>query len=99
MISTSMRHGFLSDAKAAGQLAKPVPDSGAGASKLCQRSPFLTTKEAAHYLCLSFRTLEKMRVTGNGPHFRKHGRYVRYHIEALNMWSEGREYTSTLDER
>jgi len=53
-----------------------------------QGSPFLTTKEAAHYLRLSPRTLEKMRVTGSGPNYRKHGRYVRYNINDLNAWSE-----------
>ena len=35
-------------------------------------SPFLTTKQAAHYLSLSFRTLEKMRETARGPCFRRH---------------------------
>lgn len=60
-------------------------------------SPFLTTRQAAHYLCLSFRTLEKMRLTGNGPRFRKHGRYVRYHIADLDDWSEGRRQSSTSE--
>jgi hypothetical protein len=62
-----------------------------------QGSPFLTTKQATHYLCLSSRTLEKMRLTGNGPRFRKHGRYVRYHINDLDIWSEGRRHHSTSD--
>ncbi len=68
------------------------------ASKARQGSPFLTTKEAAHYLCLSPRTLEKMRLTGDGPNFRKHGRYVRYHINDLDVWSEGQRHNSTSDE-
>ncbi len=46
---------------------------------------------------LSFPTLEKMRLTGNGPRFRKHGRYVRYHIADLDAWSEGRQKNSTSD--
>ena len=37
---------------------------------------------------LSARTLEKMRGAGQGPRFRKHGRYVRYHIVDLDAWSE-----------
>ena len=61
-------------------------------------SPFLSTREAAFYLGLSFRTLEKMRLTGNGPRFRKHGRFVRYHIADLDAWSEGRRHSSTSDE-
>jgi hypothetical protein len=36
-----------------------------------------------------------MRVTGGGPKYRKHGRYVRYHIDDLNAWSEGRAKAST----
>jgi molybdenum cofactor biosynthesis enzyme MoaA len=68
------------------------------ASTARQGSPFLTTREAAHYVCLSFRTLEKMRLTGNGPRFRKHGRYVRYHINDLDAWSEGQRHCSTSDE-
>ncbi|MDD4617491.1 MAG: DNA-binding protein [Alphaproteobacteria bacterium] len=60
------------------------------ASKARQGSPFLSTRQAANYLCLSFRTLEKMRIASNGPSFRKHGRYVRYHIDDLEIWSKGR---------
>ena len=64
----------------------------AGAKK---SSPFLNTAQAAFYIGLSKRTLEKMRVTGDGPVYRKHGRYVRYHIDDLNAWSEARRKTST----
>jgi excisionase family DNA binding protein len=55
--------------------------------KIC---PFLTTKQAAHYLGLSFRTLEKMRMSASGPSYRRHGRYIRYHIDDLDIWSKGR---------
>ena len=74
-----------------------MQDDPSRASEAKKGSPFLTTREAAHYLCLSFRTLEKMRLTGNGPRFRKHGRYVRYHIADLDAWSEGRRQNSTSD--
>ncbi|TGV65002.1 DNA-binding protein, partial [Mesorhizobium sp. M00.F.Ca.ET.158.01.1.1] len=40
---------------------------------------------------LSQRTLEKMRTQRLGPQFRKHGRYVRYHIDELDEWSKGRQ--------
>jgi excisionase family DNA binding protein len=53
-------------------------------------SPFLTTEQAARYVGLARRTLEKMRSVGGGPSFRKHGRYVRYHIADLDAWSESR---------
>jgi len=60
-------------------------------------SPFLDTAQAAHYVGLSRRTLEKMRVAGGGPKFRKHGRYVRYHIDDLDDWSAARAKRSTSD--
>ena len=59
--------------------------------------PFLTTKEAARFLVLKANTLEKMRVYGGGPIYRKHGRYVRYHIDDLNAWSNRRIKNSTSD--
>lgn len=60
-------------------------------------SPFLTTQQAAEYLGLKRRTLEKMRVVGGGPPYRKHGRYVRYHRDELAVWSESRARRSTSD--
>jgi excisionase family DNA binding protein len=57
-------------------------------------SPFLNTAQAAHYVGLSRRTLEKFRTTGRGPAYRKHGRYVRYHIADLDTWSVARTQTS-----
>jgi hypothetical protein len=50
--------------------------------------PFLNTKQAAALLGLKPNTLEKMRVYGGGPIYRKHGRKVRYHLQDLMMWSE-----------
>ena len=61
-------------------------------------SPFLTTEQAAEYVGLKRRTLEKMRTVGGGPPYRKHGRYVRYHIDELRAWSAGRAHRSTSDE-
>ena len=72
-------------------------DHTSRAAEARKGSPFLSTREAAFYLGLSFRTLEKMRLTGNGPRFRKHGRFVRYHIVDLDAWSEGRRHSSTSD--
>ena len=67
------------------------------ADKARQGSPFLNTAQAAFYIGLSRRTLEKMRLTGDGPRFRKHGRYVRYHINDLDAWSEDERRSSTSD--
>jgi hypothetical protein len=41
-------------------------------------SPFYSNEEAADFLRLSPRTLEKYRVRGGGPSFRKLGRRVVY---------------------
>jgi excisionase family DNA binding protein len=62
-----------------------------------KESPFLTTTQAGTYVGLSRRTLEKMRTTGNGPVYRKHGRYVRYHIADLDAWSTSRQKHSTSE--
>jgi len=62
------------------------------------RKIFLNTKEAPKYLGLRPNTMAKMRVYGTGPEYRKHGRYVMYHMDDLNNWSESRKYRSTSDE-
>lgn len=50
--------------------------------------PFLDSKQAAHYLGLSKRHLERMRSRGDGPPFRRHARCVRYHVDDLMAWSD-----------
>lgn len=64
-------------------------------------SPFLNTAQAAHYIGLSERTFETMRSEGIGPRFRRHGRFVRYHIDDLDAWSKntGRRETGEREER
>jgi excisionase family DNA binding protein len=74
---------------------RDMSDENARADNAKKRSPFLNTAQAAFYIGLSKRTLEKMRVIGGGPIYRKHGRYVRYHIDDLDAWSEARCKTST----
>ena len=51
---------------------------------------YLTTAEAAAYLRLSRRTLEKHRCIGTGPRFRKLGRIIRYTIPELDKWAAAR---------
>ena len=71
----------------------------ARASDARRGGPFLSTDQASYYVGLSRRTLEKMRVVGGGPLYRKHGRYVRYHIDDLDAWSSSRaRHTTTVDE-
>jgi predicted DNA-binding transcriptional regulator AlpA len=74
-----------------------VPHDIAHADQARQESPFLNTTDAGTYVGLSRRTLEKMRTSGNGPTYRKHGRYVRYHIADLDAWSTSRSKNSTSE--
>jgi hypothetical protein len=55
------------------------------------------THEAAAFLGLSGRTLEKHRCTGTGPVFRKLGGRVVYAIEDLEAWAAERSRKSTSD--
>ncbi|CDX53867.1 conserved hypothetical protein [Mesorhizobium plurifarium] len=67
-----------------------MDDENERAARAKKGSPFLNTAQAAFYVGLSQRTLEKMRLKGGGPQFRKHGRFVRYHIGEIDAWSKGR---------
>ncbi|MFZ0765485.1 helix-turn-helix transcriptional regulator [Bradyrhizobium sp.] len=60
---------------------------------------YLCTKEAARFLCLSARTLEKHRTYGTGPLYRKIGGRVVYAIADLQAWVESGLKTSTSDPR
>jgi len=60
---------------------------------------FLRTKEAAGFLGLSARTLEKHRTYGTGPAYRKLGGRVVYAIDDLQAWAERGAVTSTSDPR
>ena len=61
------------------------------------RARYLTNDEAAALLRLSPRTLEKQRVLGGGPRFRKFGRRVVYAIEDLESWANARAFEMTSD--
>lgn len=52
-----------------------------------KRSPFLSADDAAFYLGVSPRTLQRMRQMRSGPSFRRHSRTVLYHIDDLDSWS------------
>lgn len=66
-----------------------IDDEIARAARAKKGSPFLSTEQAAFYLGLSARKLQQMRGSGSGPKFRRHSRYVRYHIDDLDSWSRG----------
>ena len=58
---------------------------------------YLNNTQAAAYLNLSPRTLEKQRVIGGGPRFRKFGRRVVYAPADLDAWADERRCASTSD--
>ena len=58
---------------------------------------YLRTAEAARYLSLSPRTLEKHRTYGTGPAYRKIGGRVVYVLADLNAWADIGTRTSTSD--
>ena len=64
-----------------------MDDDVARAARARKGTPFLSTDQAAFYLGLSPRKLQQMRKDGKGPAFRRHSRYVRYHIDDLDNWS------------
>ena len=58
---------------------------------------YLRTAEAARYLSLSPRTLEKHRTYGTGPAYRKIGARIVYTVSDLNAWADLGTRTSTSD--
>lgn len=59
----------------------------------------LRTPEAARFLGLSGRTLEKHRTYGTGPTYRKIGGRVVYTIDDLQAWADRGVQSSTSDPR
>jgi hypothetical protein len=58
---------------------------------------FLRTPEAARFLGLSGRTLEKHRTYGTGPTYRKIGGRVVYALDDLKVWADRGAKISTSD--
>ena len=58
---------------------------------------YLRTQEAARFLGLSERTLEKHRTYGTGPIYRKLGGRVVYSVDDLQAWAERGAKQSTSD--
>ena len=59
---------------------------------------YLNTREASAHLGLSTRTLDRYRVSGDGPVFLKFGGRVRYLREDLDEWARTRRRRSTSDD-
>ena len=75
----------------------PVPAATQQSAQSTQPARYLTNNEAAEFLRLSPRTLEKQRVIGGGPRFRKFGRRVMYAVADLKAWADARSFEMTSD--
>ena len=59
----------------------------------------LDTREAAAWLGLSPKTLERYRVSGEGPHFHRFGSRVRYLLADLEAWASERRVSMSEEGR
>ncbi len=75
----------------------PVRPAAPAVTTTAPPQRYLTNDEAADYLRLSPRTLEKQRVIGGGPRFRKFGRRVMYAVADLDAWADSRSFEATSD--
>ncbi|MFP6559224.1 helix-turn-helix domain-containing protein [Paraburkholderia sp. B3] len=75
----------------------PLRPAAAAVTTPAQPQRYLTNDEAAEYLRLSPRTLEKQRVIGGGPKFRKFGRRVMYAVADLDTWADQHSFEATSD--
>ena len=65
---------------------------------MTERTGYLSTRQAAEYLGLSTRTLDRYRVSGDGPVFHRFGGRVRYLRDDLDAWAASRRRRSTSDD-
>ena len=77
--------------------ASGIGGSGAGLATGIGGDLYLTTQEAAAYLRLSSRTLERHRVEGTGSRFVKLGRRVLYRRQDLDAWAASQTFRSTSE--
>jgi hypothetical protein len=78
------------DPAALGALVETPPadrDSGPAA---CGHPTFLTTRQAAAFLTLSPRTLDRYRAAGRGPAFHKFETRIAYARADLEAWAKER---------
>ena len=89
---------LASDPAALGTLAEaPGLPAGGDPGVAAREDPvFLTTKQAAAYLTLSPRTLDRYRGSGNGPAFHKFGTRIAYARADLDEWARARRRAGRL---
>ena len=57
----------------------------------------MNTGDCSEYLGVSSKTLERMRVEGNGPPFKKIGHRVMYGECDIQKWVDGNTFRSTSE--
>ena len=62
------------------------------------QAPLLTTEEAAQYLTVSRRTLERWRTEGGGPAYVKLGGCIRYRVSDLDEYIASELRTATCQQ-
>jgi predicted DNA-binding transcriptional regulator AlpA len=62
------------------------------------KSRLLIVKEAADYCRLSASTLNRLRVSGDGPRYTKLAGKVLYDVRDLDQWIEDSKRSSTSDQ-
>jgi predicted DNA-binding transcriptional regulator AlpA len=72
-----------------------VLGSGLG---LGEGETLLRAEEAALFLGVAAKTLEKWRTKGGGPKYLRYGRSVRYKASELQAFMDRREFGSTSEE-
>jgi phage terminase Nu1 subunit (DNA packaging protein) len=71
----------------------------AAAPALAASETFLDEAELAELLKVSRRTVQRWRVEGCGPRFRRHGARIRYALSDAMAWSEANSARSTSETR
>jgi predicted DNA-binding transcriptional regulator AlpA len=78
-------------------LSSPKIQEAARQAQHEANDPILNTREAARYLGLGKSTLDRFRVTGDGPIYLKLGGAVRYRLSDLKAWLDSRVTRSTSE--
>jgi predicted site-specific integrase-resolvase len=60
---------------------------------------YLTVRELMKLLGVSYNTLWRYRVNGNGPPFINHSGRILYERKSFNKWISAHTYTSTAEYR
>ena len=78
--------------------ALPAHVTDGGVVSVSDQLEYMNTKQAAKFLGMGRRTLDRLRMTGDGPPYFKFGHSVRYSRTELQAWAQTRRRVSTSDD-